>query len=60
MARNKGPRKAEQFGVAGPSFLDDHAFRMPPVPSLLQPHTTVFVVGPPLSRLTQTHRGMST
>ena len=29
MARNKGPRKVQQCGVAGSSFLDDHAFRMP-------------------------------
>lgn len=25
MARNKGPRKVQQCGVAGSSFLDDHA-----------------------------------
>jgi len=29
MARNKGPRKVQQCGVAGSSFLDDHAFRKP-------------------------------
>ena len=29
MARNKGPSKVQQCGVAGSSFLDDHAFRKP-------------------------------
>ena len=28
MARNKGPRKVQQCGVAGSSFLDDHPFCM--------------------------------
>jgi len=28
MAGNKGPRKPQRCGLAGSSFLDDHAFRM--------------------------------
>ena len=28
MAGNQGPRKPQRCGLAGSSFLDDHAFRM--------------------------------